>query len=665
MLLTESVHLGGVDAPSRVLFGPHETNLARRRAISERQVAYYARRAAGGTGVIVTEAASVHVSDWPYERAPLAADCRNGWSDVAAACRPHGTVVLAGLGHTGLQGSSAFSQSALWAPSRVADAASRELPVPMEGADVTALIAGFASAAAAAVQAGLHGVEIDAGPFSLLRQFHSALTNKREDDYGTDRTRLTREVLAAVREWAGDHAVIGLRLCCDELAPWAGVTPEHAAAHIAEFAPLTDLIVVVQGGPFTTQLYRPTAHAPSGHTVELCRQMRATAAGAVPVVLQGGVVDPGQAQWALDDGVADLVEMTRAQIADAALVAKVRRGAAVRPCVRCNQTCRVRDNRNPIVTCIGDPRSGHETEDPDVEAATLTPHGIRAALVVGAGPAGLETARVLAAHGVRVRVVDRAARAGGVVPAAAGLPGHEPSGELAGWLTDECVRLGAQLDLGVGVDAGDVAAADAQGVAVVLATGSVDAPRDYPVAADAPVWSALALLSGATLPDGPVVVLDPIGGPVGVGVCELLQAAGRAVSVVTQDQIVGTQLSLTGDLADANARLLRAGVTRVLSSIVRGVDSTGVQIENRWTGDRTMVPAAAVIDCGHRLPEQALWSALPADIRRQVHRAGDCVAPRTVLEAVLEGRRVALALLAARPSAQARPAPRQFESAPA
>ena len=102
-----------------MLFGPHETNLGQHRAISPRHVAYYARRAAGGAGLIVTETASVHPADWPYERAPLAADCGPGWAATAAAGQRYGTLVLAGLGHAGLQGSSAYSQEALWAPSPV------------------------------------------------------------------------------------------------------------------------------------------------------------------------------------------------------------------------------------------------------------------------------------------------------------------------------------------------------------------------------------------------------------------------------------------------------------------------------------------------------------------------------------------------------------------
>ena len=99
--LTSPIDLRTRRAPSRVVFGPHETNLGRMRAISVKHAAYYARRARGGAGLIVTETASVHPSDWPYERAPLAADCAAGWSATAAACHAHGALAVASIGHSG------------------------------------------------------------------------------------------------------------------------------------------------------------------------------------------------------------------------------------------------------------------------------------------------------------------------------------------------------------------------------------------------------------------------------------------------------------------------------------------------------------------------------------------------------------------------------------
>ena len=202
-------------------------------------------------------------------------------------------------------------------------------------------------------------------------------------------------MLRAVRDALGTGRVLGLRLCCDELAPWAGVTPEIAAEQAARLAGQADYLVVVRGSIYSVPTTRPDLHTQPGPGIELCRQIRAAVGGAVPVALQGSVVDPGQAQWALDDGAADLAEMTRAQITDPDLAARLRSGEAerIRPCLLCNQACMVRDNRNPVITCVIEPSSGHELDDGDAAVPDLAPSPV---LVVGGGPAGLEAARVLA-----------------------------------------------------------------------------------------------------------------------------------------------------------------------------------------------------------------------------------------------------------------------------
>src|SRR6266571_1101945 len=448
-VLTEPVDLGPRRAPSRVMFGPHETNLGRDRGISARHVAYYVRRAAGGCGVIVTETASVHPSDWPYERAPLAVDCGPGWAQVVTACRPHGALVLASLGHAGMQGSSAFSQSALWAPSRVPDAGSHELPMETADTEIDALVDGFAAAAALAAGADLDGVEINAGQHSLLRQFQSGLTNQRGGEYGQDRLLLTERVLRAVRGPLGAGRVLGLRLCCDELAPWAGVTPELAAGQAARLAGLVDYLVVVRGSIYSVSATRPDLHTEPGFGMELCRQVCAAVDGTVPVVLQGSVVDPGQAQWALDDGATDLVEMTRAQVTDPDLVVRLRSGEEdrIRPCLLCNQACMVRDNRNPVITCVIEPGSGHELGESgnDTGGPGQTQNSV---LVVGGGPAGMEAARVLAVRGHHVRLAERGPALGGMLAAAALVHGRQRLGVAVDWWRRELQRLDVTILLG-------------------------------------------------------------------------------------------------------------------------------------------------------------------------------------------------------------------------
>ncbi len=655
-VLGEPVRAGRAVARNRLVFGPHETNLARGRRLSDRHVAYYRRRAAGGAGVIVTEEASVHETDWPYERAPFAPECGEGWSAVARSCHDEGALVVAALGHAGGQGSSAYHQRELWAPSSVPDIVTREVPKVMEAADIDALVAAFAAAAALAVDAGCDGVEVNAGQFSLARQFCSGLTNLRGDEYGSDRSLFVRRVLRAVRASAGG-AVLGLRFAADELAPWAGMVPESAAELLAALCSeqLFDYVTVVRGSAYQTSATRPDGHTGTGFNREATRVVRQALGPSVTLVAQGSIVEARLAAEIVSAGEADLVEMTRAQIADGELASKIAAGspARVRPCVLCNQACQVRDPRNPLVSCIGDPRSGYEWEAADALAEPADrPRAPgsrrRRLLVVGSGPAGLECARVAALGGLAVTVVEREEGVCSSLRAVASrIPGRERLADLAAWLEAECRLLGVEIATGHETTLEELDANDWNDWAVVVATGSRPGRRSYEVAPDATVlfagdvMAADLLVGGA--PPSPAVVWDPIGGPIGVGVAELLARLGSAVSLVSPHFVAGEQLARSGDLAPANARLHRLGAEIVRNAIVRLVEPAGVVVEDRFSGERRTLAASLLVDAGQRLSEDSLARSIEA--RRRVEVAGDAVAPRSILEAVLEGRRSALRLV--------------------
>lgn len=628
MRLLDPLPLGARTAANRIMFGPHVTNLGDdHRALPHRWVRYHAARAAGGCGVIVSEGASVHDSDWPYERAPLAERCGTGWSQLASACHDSGALLIAGLDHAGGQGSSAYNQRELWAPSRVPEVNSREVPKWMEVEDIEAVIAGFGAAARIAAQAGCDGVEINAGQHSLVRQFLSGLTNQRGDEWGTDRALFARRAIAAARTAVGSDPVVGLRLSCDELAPWAGITPEMAPAIATELAACgLDYIVVVRGAIFSIEKTRPDFHEPTGFNIGTCRTIAEAvraAECATKVFLQGSVVEWGQAEWAISDDVCDAVEMTRAQIADPSLVNRLRADEAerIRPCIRCNQTCQVRDARNPIVTCVGEPSSGRETEDPNWYLPATRQKDI---LVVGGGIAGLEAARVAASRGHRVRLVERSQRLGGVAAVAG------PGRALVDWLIAECAAMG--VDVATETEFDETSAA---GRVVVQATGGRAGSRGYNVDPAASVLDVADVHAGrAAVPAaGTVIVFDPIGGPIGVALAE--QLGDRAV-LITQDNIAGNELSRTGDLAPANVRLAQAAVQIERRTLLRAVHAEHVVVEDKYTGEQRNIECVAVVDCGFRLPTDPIPGAHVA--------AGDCVAPRTIYEAVLEGRRAALAV---------------------
>jgi Pyridine nucleotide-disulphide oxidoreductase/NADH:flavin oxidoreductase / NADH oxidase family len=442
-------------------------------------------------------------------------------------------------------------------------------------------------------------------------------------------------VLGTVRAAIGAGGVLGLRLSCDELAPWAGVTPEAALDLAAELtASGVDYLVVTRGSIYSVEQTRPDHHQPAACNGELARAV--AGATAVPVVAQGSIVDPVDAEWMVadDGGRCAGVEMTRAQIADPDLVEKLRRGAAnrIRPCTRCNQTCQVRDVRNPLVTCIGEPTSGRETEDPDWYAAAAV---ARRVTVVGGGVAGLEVARVAARRGHAVRVVERDDHLGGMAAAAG------PNAALVRWLQAE-VALDDRVSVELGAAMADVEAAE--GEVVVQCTGGRAGDAEYVVGDGVRPCGRYTdvgtlRLGDASLPDaGDVVLIDPIGGPIAVALAEEL---GPRAILVTPDHIAGNELSRSGDLAPANVRLARAGVRierRCLVRAVRLLDGgqLEVSVADRFgEGTRTIV-AAAVVDCGFRLPTEPLRAAAAS--------AGDCIAPRTVHEAILDARRVALSL---------------------
>ena len=237
----------------------------------------------------------------------------------------------------------------------------------------------------------------------------------------------------------------------------------------------------------------------------------------------------------------------------------------------------------------------------------------------------------IAVRGFDVTLRERSSQLGGMLARIPVGASREPLAAWTDWLAAECHRLGVHIETDTPVDGG---------TATIVATGSVAAPPGFAVTAvptrtaRSALLTAPAVLAGVPL-QGPVLLHDPLGGPIAVALAELLAGQGYDTGLVTPDRIAGKHLAQTGDLVAANARLQRAGVLRHLASRIRSVDADGAVLEDVHTGKRRRVPCATVVDCGHRLPEPANVAGI---------RVGDCVAPRTVLEAVREARAAALAV---------------------
>lgn len=642
-LLLRPLRLGGHRAPSRVAFTAHTTNLGASGLPSAGHAAYYARRARGGAGLVVMEEVCVHPSDHPLDRSLRGHDPAivPAYARVAAAVRPHGALLCVQLNHSGMQGSGHPRRQAVWAPSAVPNPSTMEMPKVMEPEDVAALVEGFATSARLAMEGGLDGVEVNAGQHSLLRQFLSPLTNQRRDAYGGDlegRARLLREVLAAVRGAVGGSGLVGLRLCADEFAPWAGITPEQApriAAHLLAPGGI-DWVSVVVGSIYSIHTTRAGMHTEPGYALGLAGAVREVAGG-VPVLATGSIVDPALAAGALAAGRADAVEMTRALIADPDLVFRLREGRprAVRPCIRCNQDCVVRTAQNAVVSCIHNPEAGHEPSFPAPVAASR----VRRVLVTGGGPAGMEAARLAALRGHRVTLLERGPALGGTPALVATAPLRAPMGEVGSWLAARLDELDVEVRLGV--EATAEAVLDLGADVVVVATGGRRRPVEGPEAgAGAGVVGVRDALRETLPGSGLVVVIDREGGFPAIDAAEAAAAAGRPVVIVSEDAFVSSRLGLTGEFSPWYRRAAALGIELVPQTVVVAAASGQLTLRHRFgESTRRLEGVGAVVVADHELAEDSLYHELLGRVP-ELHRAGDCVAPRRVLQAVLEGNRV-------------------------
>jgi 2,4-dienoyl-CoA reductase (NADPH2) len=641
------LRLGPVTVANRVVFSAHLTNYAEDGLPTEQHAAYYEARAAGGAGLIITEEHSTHPTDWPYEKLihGFHPEVIPGYRRITEAVHRHGTPIFAQINHNGGQASSMFSRLPVWAASSVADPLFREVAHEVDHREIAEIVAGYALVAGHCKAGGFDGIELQCSHSSIVRGFLSPAVNHRTDAYGgslENRARLLLELVAAVRDAIGRDLALGVRLCGDELIE-GGTTIDEAVAvaRMVEAQGLTDYINT-SIGVATASLFMIEASmaVPPGYAMFIPSALRK--AVDLPVVGVGRFKDPVQADRALQEGHCDLIGVVRGQIADADFVAKARAGRTddIRLCLSCNQECVGRMGLNRWLGCIENPLTGRESTTAPV---TLSARPKRV-VVIGAGPAGLQAASAAAQRGHRVVVLERATEAGGQARLAASVPSRAEFGDLVRNQVHACAALGVEVRYGVEADAATVLTERPD--VVVVATGAEPARPYWAPGDEIRIVDVRDVLEHRAQPEGRVIVLDELGFHQATSVAELLADRGCQVTVITPGMVVGQDLGITLDLEHWQVKAAAKSIEQSVELVPMGWDGErGVlQVLHHPTGANLELPADWVVLAVPQSPVEALYHELAGTPGVEVHRAGDCVAPRRAHAAVIEGERIGAAL---------------------
>ena len=640
--------VGPMRLRNRIVVSGHGSKLQKGGRLTDGYIAYQAARAEGGAAMVTTEILMVD------ERARYNANSIVVTRDevipdfirLAEAIHAHDSRIVGQLFHPGfeLTGGDDGSSRVVYAPSNVPNERRKIVPRPMPETMIEEIVGLFGNGARRLEAAGVDGAEVVASHGYLPAQFLSEVTNRRTDRWGGDlenRLRFLREVARDIRAKTGPGFALGLRISgsdrgsdalnddlvvdvcrtldTDGVWDWFSVTlgasAEVGAAH--------DIIA-------------PMGSAPN-HAVPLAARVKA--AVAAPVIVTGRINQPAAAEEIVALGQADLVGMVRALIADPEWPNKAQAGRAedIRVCIACNQACIGHNHKGFAVSCIQNPVSGRELEFRGIAPASVP----RRILVAGGGPAGMKAAVAAARRGHRVTLCEAAERLGGQVLLAQLLPGRSEFGGVSTNLVHEIGHLGLEVRLRTAVDRKLVAAEAPD--AVIVATGATARRPAFEGDETVAALDAWQILAGGANVGGRVLIADWAADWTALGLAELLAREGRHVRVATSATTAGEMMPLYSR-NHWLARLHGLGVEFLPYLRLYGADGDTVYLQHILSDAPVLAEGVdtLVLSYGQQPVDGLLAELDGLDVG--IHGIGDCMAPRTAEEAILEGLRLGVSI---------------------
>jgi 2,4-dienoyl-CoA reductase-like NADH-dependent reductase (Old Yellow Enzyme family) len=632
------IKVGAVTIPNRIMLSAHVPRFYPPvLAPNETHINYLKARARGGVGLIVT---SPHFVCWPTTRpfhtALESDDVIPSLRRLTDAIHEHGSQVFAQLQHPGSFLSSRFvGGGSIFGPSPIPKVSAffpmtQEVPYEMDVDDIRRFEKAYGAAARRVKEAGYDGVEIAAMSLMIHHLFLSPLSNRRTDKYGgsvENRIRFLLETIAVVRDAIGHNLVLGVRFPGDEFAD-GGLTLDDAK-EIAKALEATGQVDYIFSCAGIESQHIPSMYYPLAPFTYISAGIKEVVN--LPTVAYGRINDPVLAEEILANHQADMVAMVRALIADPEMPRKARAGRLdeIRKCIGCNEGCVMRTWMYAPITCAVNPEVGKENE------FALTPaKKKKRVLVIGAGAAGLEAARVAALRGHTVSLYEKEDELAKDLVIAAKAPGRQGWEDAKRYFTYQMRLLGVDVQLGVTVTPEMVLEGDFD--AVVVATGLLpDIPkipgRDNPNVLE----MKQALRAGVKV--GQHVVIAAIQNHMhGLQMADLLSEDDKKVEVLSPSIFAGDRVDYL-TLLDVYTRLLSKGVIFSPLTAVKEVRDRTVITYNVLTGMENVIEDVDnIVFCTPGMPNDGLYRSLKGKVK-DLYKVGQCVSPRELLDSVHDG----------------------------